>query len=127
MPDAQQRGNLKDLSRRLDESEARVAALRVRVDAHDGRFGSIGERAEASCQQAVEAMRQATLRQREEMICESDCQIRILRQRIDTLSELCDELMFQQRQVNPHKVVGNHHVSAEQHHAELTENYSLSK
>lgn len=82
--------------RRLDETEAKLAALRIRVDAHDGRFGSIGERTEALCQQAVEAARQATLQQREEILQEADCQIRILRQRVESLSELSEELALRQ-------------------------------
>jgi len=93
---AQWGGAARDLSRRIDESEARVAALKVRVDAHDSRFGSISERAEALCQQAVEGTRQATLRLREEILNESDCQVGILRQRVETLSDLCEELMMPQ-------------------------------
>lgn len=82
----------KDLQRRLDESEARVAALRVRVDAHDDRFGALGERAEAACQQALESTRQAAGQHREEILQEVDCQLSILRQRMEAVAELCEEL-----------------------------------
>ncbi|CAE8691232.1 unnamed protein product [Polarella glacialis] len=41
-------GNSKDVLRRLDDFEARAAAIRVRVDAHDARFNSLGERTEAT-------------------------------------------------------------------------------
>jgi len=78
----------RDLTRRLDDSEARVAALKVRVDAHDSRFGSLGERTEALCQQANESARQAATRLREEILSEADCQLDIVRNRIEQLSEL---------------------------------------
>lgn len=83
-------------AKRLEDTEARVAALRVRVDAHDSRFSSIGERAETACQQAVEGARQAASQHREEVLSEVDCQLRILKQRIEALSELSDELMLRQ-------------------------------
>lgn len=87
---------LKDLARRLDDTEARAAAQRVRVDAHDARFGNLGERIEAVCQQAAEQARQVCQAKAEEMISEVDCQNRVLRKRIETLSELCEELMLRQ-------------------------------
>lgn len=91
-----------ELSRRMDDAEARVAALRVRVDAHDTRFTSLGERAEAVCQQAVESARQAALQQREDILSEADCQVRILRQRVDALTELYDEMSLREVPVSSH-------------------------
>jgi hypothetical protein len=87
---------VQELARRTDEIDSRVAALRVRVEAHDGRFAAVSERTEAVCQQAVESARQAALQLREEILSESDCQIRILKQRIDALGELCDELTLRE-------------------------------
>jgi len=87
---------IQDAGRRLDDSEAKLAALRVRLDAHDGRFASVGERAETACQQAVECARQAALQQREEILQEADCQLRILRQRVEALAEVCDELTLRE-------------------------------
>jgi len=87
---------VREHGRRLDDVEGRVAAMRVRVDAHDGRFGSLSERVEGACEQAVEAAREVSAQQREELLSESDCNMRILRQRVDSLSELCEELMLRQ-------------------------------
>lgn len=91
-----------ELSRRIDDTEARVAALRVRVDAHDTRFTSLGERAETVCQQAVESARQAALQQREDILSEADCQVRILRQRVDALTELYDEMSLREVPASSH-------------------------
>lgn len=93
VPDVQ-RG--RDLLRRVEDTEARVSALRVRVDSHDSRFNSIAERAEAVCQQAVESVRQTAAQHRDEILSEADSQLRILRQRVEALSELCEELMLRQ-------------------------------
>jgi len=82
----------KDLARRLDESEARIAGLRVRIDAHDDRFTALGERAEAACQQALESARQAASQHREEIMQEVECQHGILRQRMEAVGELCEEM-----------------------------------
>ncbi|CAK0886176.1 unnamed protein product, partial [Prorocentrum cordatum] len=71
-------------------SEARLSALRVRVDGQDGRLAGLGERAEAAGQQAQDVARQVSLQQREDILSETDCQLRIVRQRMDTLSELCE-------------------------------------
>eukprot|EP00930_Biecheleria_cincta_P046292 TRINITY_DN31925_c0_g1_i1.p1 TRINITY_DN31925_c0_g1~~TRINITY_DN31925_c0_g1_i1.p1 ORF type:complete len:498 (+),score=128.33 TRINITY_DN31925_c0_g1_i1:44-1537(+) len=87
---------LKDLARRLDDVEARAAAQRVKVEAHDARFSNLGERIEAVCQQAAEHARQVCQAKAEEMFSEVDCQNRVLRKRIETLSELCEELMLRQ-------------------------------
>jgi len=89
-------GRLAEMTRRLDESEARVAALRVRVDTHDGRFGSLAERTEAACQQTTETIRQTVAQQREELLSEFDCQVRILKQRVEALNEFCEELWVKQ-------------------------------
>eukprot|EP00928_Gymnodinium_smaydae_P070948 TRINITY_DN54672_c0_g1_i1.p1 TRINITY_DN54672_c0_g1~~TRINITY_DN54672_c0_g1_i1.p1 ORF type:complete len:503 (-),score=148.92 TRINITY_DN54672_c0_g1_i1:321-1829(-) len=86
----------REVAKRLDDAEAKAAALRVRVDAHDGRFGSLAERLESARQQAVEVARQVASEQREEILSEADCQLRILRQRVETLGELCEELMLRQ-------------------------------
>lgn len=83
-----------ELSRRIDDAEACVTALRVRVDAHDTSFTSLGERVEAICQQAVESASQAALQQREDILSDADRQVRILRERVDALAELCDELVM---------------------------------
>lgn len=97
MPEVAQWGSVaRDLSRRMDDSEARVAALKVRLDGHDGRIASIGDRSEALYQQALDGTRQACLRQRDEILSEADCQLGILRQRVETLSDLCEELMMRQ-------------------------------
>jgi len=94
---------MRDLSRRVDDTETRVATLKVRVDAHEGRLGSVSERSEVLCQQALEGARQACLRQRDDILQEADCQIGILRQRVETLSDLCEELMM--RQASPNRVL----------------------
>mmetsp|Transcript_31692 Transcript_31692/g.98842 ORF Transcript_31692/g.98842 Transcript_31692/m.98842 type:complete len:278 (+) Transcript_31692:16-849(+) len=93
---AQMGSAVRDLSRRVDDAESRVAALKVRVDAHDGRLASVGERSEVLCQQTLEGARQACTRQRDEILSEADCQMGILRQRVETLSNLCEELMMRQ-------------------------------
>eukprot|EP00927_Polykrikos_kofoidii_P065726 TRINITY_DN61442_c0_g1_i1.p1 TRINITY_DN61442_c0_g1~~TRINITY_DN61442_c0_g1_i1.p1 ORF type:complete len:501 (+),score=92.41 TRINITY_DN61442_c0_g1_i1:125-1504(+) len=92
-----------DFTRRLEEVESRQAALRVRVDSHDSRFSSLGERAEAACQQAVESSRQVAAQQRDEILSEADCQMRILRQRVEALSELCDELSLREVARSAHR------------------------
>lgn len=92
--DANQRdGNtcVKNLTRRHDDTEAKIAALRIRLDSHDGRFATMSERTETLCQQAIEDARAAGLSQRQEIIQEMDCQTRILQQRIETLSEMSEE------------------------------------
>ncbi|CAK0863983.1 unnamed protein product [Prorocentrum cordatum] len=83
----------RELGRRLEDAEARLSALRVRVDGQDGRLAGLLERAEAAGQQAQDAARQASLQQREDILAETDCQLRIVRQRVDTLGELCEELL----------------------------------
>lgn len=85
-----------DVTRRIDDADARIAALRVRVDAHDSRFTSIGDRAEAACQQALEGARQAAQQHSEDIFGEADCQLRILRQRVEALSELCEDLSMRE-------------------------------
>lgn len=95
-------GAAKDLVRRLDDVDARVSALRVRVDSHDSRFSTVAERAEAACQQALETARQTTAHYKEEIISEADCQIKILRQRVEALGELCDELSLREVARNSH-------------------------
>jgi len=87
---------LAQLGRRLEDAEARLSALRVRVDGQDGRLAGLGERAEAAGQQAQDVARQVSLQQREDILSETDCQLRIVRQRMDTLSELCEELLLRQ-------------------------------
>merc|ERR1719291_785023 len=86
----------RELGRRLEDAEARLSALRVRVDGQDGRLAGLADRAEAAGRQAQEAARQASLQQREDILSEADCQLRIVRQRVDTLSELCEELLLRQ-------------------------------
>lgn len=98
---------LKDLARRVDDAEAKAAAQRVRVDAHDARFGNLGERIEAVCQQAAEHARQVCQAKAEEMFSEVDCQNRVLRKRIETLSELCEELMLRQVSVEATRATGS--------------------
>eukprot|EP00929_Paragymnodinium_shiwhaense_P030778 TRINITY_DN17381_c0_g1_i3.p1 TRINITY_DN17381_c0_g1~~TRINITY_DN17381_c0_g1_i3.p1 ORF type:complete len:459 (-),score=116.96 TRINITY_DN17381_c0_g1_i3:77-1453(-) len=87
---------VKDVARRLDDIDARVSALRVRLDGLDGRFVNVAERAEAACQQALETVRQTAAQNREEILSEADCQMRILRQRVEALGELCDELSMRE-------------------------------
>lgn len=82
--------------RRLDDADARGAAIKLRVDAHDTRFASIGERAETVCQQAVEGAKGVATEQREEILSEVDCQLRILRQRIEAIGQLCEELSMRE-------------------------------
>jgi DNA repair exonuclease SbcCD ATPase subunit len=85
----------KDLHRRLDESEARIAALRVRIDAHDSRFSALGERAEAACQRALEDSRQAVGRQKDEIMQEVEwccSEITTMRQKIEAIGDVCEEL-----------------------------------
>eukprot|EP00933_Yihiella_yeosuensis_P038714 TRINITY_DN32652_c0_g1_i1.p1 TRINITY_DN32652_c0_g1~~TRINITY_DN32652_c0_g1_i1.p1 ORF type:complete len:443 (+),score=110.87 TRINITY_DN32652_c0_g1_i1:183-1331(+) len=89
-------GSSNDATRRIDESEARMAAIRVKVDHHDARFGSLAERIEGVCQQAAECARQVCTKHRDEIAGDMDCQLRVLRQRIETLSDLCEELMLRQ-------------------------------
>jgi len=91
----------RDQGRRLDDVDSRVASLRVRVDAHDGRFSSLGERVEAACSQAVEAARQVAAQQREEILSEADCKIGLLRQRVESLGEFCEEMLL--RNAHPHR------------------------
>lgn len=86
----------KDLQRRLDEFEARVAAIKVRIDAHDDRFGALGERAEATCSQALEGARQAASQHKEEILQEVECQLSILRQRMEAVGDICEELSMSQ-------------------------------
>lgn len=86
----------KDVSRRIDDVEARVAAIRMRADSHDNRLATVAERAEAACQQALEGARQAASSQREDILSEVDCQLRILRQRVEAVGELCEELSLRQ-------------------------------
>lgn len=86
----------KEINRRLDEAEARIAAVRLRVDAHECRFSSVADRAEAACQSALDGARQAVADQYDECISEMDCQLRIIRQRVEGLSELCEELSFRE-------------------------------
>lgn len=86
----------KDVSRRVDDMEARVAAIRMRADSHDNRLATVAERAEAACQQALEGARQAASSQREDILSEVDCQLRILRQRVEAVGELCEELSLRQ-------------------------------
>jgi len=94
----------RDAIRRLDDLDSRLAAIRVRIDSHDNRFSTIGGRAEAACQQAMEGARQLVVQHREELLSESDCQLRMLRQRVEALSELCEELMMRQ---TPHAFNGS--------------------
>lgn len=86
----------RELGRRLEDTEARLSALRVRVDGQDGRLAGMGDRAEAAGQQAQDMARQVSMQQREDILSETDCQLRIVRQRVDTLSELCEELLLRQ-------------------------------
>lgn len=86
----------RDFSRRADDADARGAAIKMRVDAHDTRFASIGERAEAVCQQAIEGAKAVASEQREEILSEVDCQLRILRQRIEAIGQLCEELSMRE-------------------------------
>lgn len=86
----------KDAQRRLDEFEARIAAMRVRIDAHDDRFGALGERAEATCAQALEGARQAASQYKEEILNEVECELGILRQRMEAVGEICEELSVNQ-------------------------------
>lgn len=87
---------LRSVTPRLDDLEARAAALKVRVDAHDARFGGLAERAETSCQQAGDLARQAVSEQREEILAEFDCQIRMVRSRVDALAEIVDEVALRE-------------------------------
>lgn len=87
---------LRENTRRLDDTEARMAALRVRVDAHDGRFSTFGERLEVTLQQADEVARNVAMQQKEEILMESNLQLKMLRQRVESLSELSEELLAQQ-------------------------------
>jgi len=89
-------GEGRSLARRLDEVEAKAAASRVRVDSHDTRFTSLAERSEVVCQQAADGARQVCQQSRDEILGDVDCQLRVMRQRIETLSQLCEELMLRQ-------------------------------
>lgn len=82
------------LLRRIDDLEARTAAQRVKVDAHEARFGAFSERLEAACQEAVAQARVVAQQRRDELLKEVDCQLRVLRKRMDSFTELGDELMF---------------------------------
>lgn len=82
------------LLRRIDDLEARMAAQRVKVDAHEARFGAFSECLEAACQEAVAQARAVTQQRRDELLKEVDCQLRVLRKRMDSLTDLSDELMF---------------------------------
>jgi len=86
----------KDHLRRLDEFEARFAGLKVRIDAHDDRFGALGERTEAACSQALDSARQAAAQHKEEILQEIDCQLSIFRQRMEAVGEICEELALGQ-------------------------------
>lgn len=84
--------------RRLDDTESRVAAMRVRLDGLDGRFCGMEGRLEAAGLQAVEAAQQVAAQQREDILSEVECQLSILRQTVKTLSGWCEELMYDYRQ-----------------------------
>jgi len=81
-----------DFSKRVVDIDSKIAKLRVRVDLYDGRISSLAERVEAATHEAQEGARQAVNEQRNEIMTEVDCQIRILRQRLDAIGELCEEL-----------------------------------
>jgi len=69
-------------SRRLNDVESRLAALRVRVDVHESRLGSMGDRVEGLCQQALEEAREVALQQREVILSEVDCRQKVLLQHL---------------------------------------------
>mmetsp|Transcript_8483 Transcript_8483/g.19958 ORF Transcript_8483/g.19958 Transcript_8483/m.19958 type:complete len:403 (+) Transcript_8483:51-1259(+) len=69
-------------SKRLSDMESRMAALRVRVDVHDSRLSSMGDRVEGLCQQALDEARQETVQQREAILAEVDCQHKLLLQHL---------------------------------------------
>jgi len=85
-------GSHEDLSKRIEDADAKIAKLRIRVDLYDGRIASLAERIETTTQEAQESARRAVSEQRHEIMTEVDCQIRILRQRLEAIGELCEEL-----------------------------------
>eukprot|EP00434_Breviolum_minutum_P010503 symbB.v1.2.009265.t1/scaffold566.1/size186494/6 len=84
------------LLKRCDDLDARLASQKVHVEAHEQRFTSFAERLEGLQQEVFDILHQGAQKRREELLCEVDGQLRVLRERIDTLSELMDELMLRQ-------------------------------
>lgn len=84
------------LLKRCDELDARLASQKVHVEAHEQRFSSFAERLEGLQQEVFDLLHQGAQKRREELLAEVDGQMRVLRERMDTLSELMDELMLRQ-------------------------------
>mmetsp|Transcript_52451 Transcript_52451/g.125325 ORF Transcript_52451/g.125325 Transcript_52451/m.125325 type:complete len:430 (-) Transcript_52451:105-1394(-) len=90
---AEQGGSSKEeAAKRVEELDGKIGKIRVRVDLHDGRITTVAERIESATQEAVETARQVASQQRSEIMSEVDCQLRILRQRLEGIGELCEEL-----------------------------------
>jgi len=85
-----------ELARRLDQAESKNAAVRVRVDSYEGRLAGLAERMEQTLQSSLDASRQLAARLREDVLAEVECQLRILRQRVEATGELCEELSFRE-------------------------------
>lgn len=81
---------------RIDELESRIAAIRIHVDCHDGRLENLGERVEAACMKSIEGARQEILQQCDLIMSGVEGQIKVLREHIHGLSDLVQELSFQQ-------------------------------
>ncbi|CAK9106445.1 unnamed protein product [Durusdinium trenchii] len=84
------------LLQRCDDLDARLAAQKVHVEAHEQRFKSFAERLEAVQMELFDQLRSFGVQRREELLQEVDGQLRVLRERMDTLSELLDEIMLRQ-------------------------------
>lgn len=84
------------LLKRCDELDARLASQKVHVEAHEQRFRSFAERLEGLQQEVFDLLHEGAQKRREELLTEVDGQMRVLRERMDTLSELMDELMLRQ-------------------------------
>lgn len=87
-------------ARRLEDVEARVASLRVRVDAHEGRFTGFGDRLEAVCGSAMDNAKQFAAERCQEILSEGNCQVKLLRQRLDSLSEMWEESVMRTELTN---------------------------
>eukprot|EP00929_Paragymnodinium_shiwhaense_P095344 TRINITY_DN56423_c0_g1_i1.p1 TRINITY_DN56423_c0_g1~~TRINITY_DN56423_c0_g1_i1.p1 ORF type:complete len:399 (+),score=101.58 TRINITY_DN56423_c0_g1_i1:34-1230(+) len=83
-----------DAGKRLDEVEARVSALRLRIDSSESRFRAIADRSDAACTQSIEAATTTVVTLKEELLRDVDCQLGLFRQRFESLSDRLDELAF---------------------------------
>jgi len=81
---------------RLHDVDARLAALKIRVDNHDSRLSGMYERVEDKCHQAIGDAREVAAQHREEILAEVECQLKLLGKRIEAIGDLCEELSLRE-------------------------------